>query len=55
MKKELGSSNEQGLKVQAIASSLTGEFHASDKKNSNLSQEEGSISTLLLEHFDIHR
>lgn len=53
-KKDLSSSTEQGLKIQANGSSLTGEFHATDKKNSSLSQEEeGSISTLLLEHFDI--
>lgn len=53
-RKDLTHSNEQGIKIQAQSSALTGEIHSTDKKSSSLSQEEeGSISTLLLEHFDI--
>ncbi|MGL1831699.1 UNVERIFIED_CONTAM: MarR family transcriptional regulator [Acinetobacter sp. HSTU-ASm16] len=53
-KTDLSHSTEQGLKLQGGNTGLTGEIHATDKKSSSLSQEEeGSISTLLLEHFDI--
>lgn len=52
--KDVSSSTEQCIKLQAGIDSLNGELGATNTKTSSLSQEEeGSISTLLLEHFDI--